>query len=282
MVDDRGSVLRAWRALALAGVLAALAACGGDGGVGSAAGGGDGSRGGTPVPPEVSLLLRTPGLALSEQEVAVTVPFGSLPARRSVQVALPPSLLDWGATTSRPQFQPSASETSPAGAGTVFLDFWPALPGTYTGAVQVFAEVRTGDAGSFLDSKTLTVTYTVTADDAVDVAFYPPRAALTWKQGAPQPEAAERTVLAKPGVIARQREIQYLTFPPAAASHPLVKGWWLDGADFMPGPMVCADEEAGSFDCLPPGTYTARLRYEIVKDGRSSDVFWPVTLQVVP
>ncbi|GAB3760831.1 hypothetical protein GCM10028796_10060 [Ramlibacter monticola] len=282
MVDDRVSVTRVWHALALAWVVAALAACGGGGRDASGGSGGDGSFGRTAAPPQVSLSLRAPGLVLSEQELAVTVPFGSLPARRSVQVTLPPSVLDWGATSTTPRLQASASDPSPAGTGTVFLDFWPALPGTYTEAVQVFAEARTGDIGSFLDSKTITVTYTVTANDAVEVAFFPQGADLTWKQGTPEPEAAERTVLAKPGVIARQREIQYLTFPPAAASHPLVNGWWLDGPEFMPAAMVCADDEAGSSSCLPPGTYTARLRYEIVEDGRSSDVFWPVTLQVVP
>jgi hypothetical protein len=97
----------------------------------------------------------------------------------------------------------------------VFLDFWPALPHVHRGRCRSSPEARTGDIGSFLDSKTITVTYTVTANDAHGGAFFPQGADLAWKQGTPEPEAAERTCWPIPGVIAPAAGDPYLTFPPA-------------------------------------------------------------------
>jgi hypothetical protein len=56
---------------------------------------------GSPLTVPFDVRVRS-GMVLSEQQFSVTVPFGELPARRTVQVKLPESVIEWGASTSTP------------------------------------------------------------------------------------------------------------------------------------------------------------------------------------
>jgi hypothetical protein len=180
---------------------------------------------GSPLTVPFDVRVRS-GMVLSEQQFSVTVPFGELPARRTVQVKLPESVIEWGASTStpmptiydpRPKLRASVTPSTPAATGTVFLDLLPAVPGTYVETAQVGVDIA-GILGAPQQRKTITVTYTVTPNDAIDIAFFPASGSLTWKTGTFPQMSLDRRSWCSPACTGRSPS----KCSPRDADHPAV------------------------------------------------------------
>lgn len=234
------------------------------------------------VPYDVTVLS---GIELDRQAFAVSLPFGQAPSPVSVTAELPKYLTTWGAARSTP-YDPfgqsmllvSNSSTSPS-TGVVGLQLAPAPPGTYTETATVFTNIQGPDGVDRHYEKSITVTYTVNAEPAVSHVFWPSAGSFVRTQGDQLFQGSSRTLVTNTGVTAVWRGVEYLSHPLAADGHPQVNQWWIEFPTI--GTSVCYNTVSTS-DCLPPGTYEARVRYTLTKDGIDSDVHWPVTLQIVP
>jgi hypothetical protein len=127
---------------------------------------------------------------------------------RGARYRLPESVIEWGASTStpmptiydpRPKLRASVTPSTPAATGTVFLDLLPAVPGTYVETAQVGVDIA-GILGAPQQRKTITVTYTVTPNDAIDIAFFPASGSLTWKTGTFPQMSLDRMIVVQPGL----------------------------------------------------------------------------------
>jgi hypothetical protein len=217
------------------------------------------------------------GLVTDKDSLAFTVPFGTLPEAQTVNVTLPEGAIDWGGSVSQAgavemTVTPSATSAGSATAVVVVgLDL--ASPGTYT---QV-ANVRATVSDNFVPRtfrKAITVTYVVTANAPLDYAFNPAAGDHVVAQGDRQGVTVRRTLALNTGIDSAWNAVEYLTSPPAANGHPLVNSWWNDA-------LLYAQTCSGS-DCLPAGTYTARSRFSIRKNGVWTTIYWPVTLRIAP
>jgi hypothetical protein len=232
------------------------------------------------LPYDVTIIA---GLGLDRDSIAVSVPFGEVPAEQRVKVTLPKYLEYWTAKDSSfyagseyPMTVTSTTDPFTA-TGVVSLALSPEPPGTYSRTVKV--ETFTAQAGDMFRSfeKTVTVTYTVTPNPSIDYVLMP-AANVVRTQGDPtMSPAMGRRVLANTGVTVNERELQYLSHPAAADNHPQVEEWWFR-LDNSASP--CYNTLTTS-NCLPVGTYTARVRYTITKDGVDRDVYWPITMRIV-
>jgi hypothetical protein len=231
------------------------------------------------VPYDVTVL---PGMTLDQQVFNVTVPFGQIPPVQTVAVTLPPSVTSWGVNNSMPYIRDpsmaaSSTTDSSSATGVVSLRLEPALPGTYTRTAVVYTNVINAVMALHFE-KTVTVTYTVTPDASVDWVFAPAAGNFTRIQGDPLFAAIYRKLVTNTGVTATWRGVEYLSNPPAADGHPQVNHWWSEYPSL--GTSTCYNTGSSS-NCLPVGTYTARVRYTLTKGGVDQDIYWPITLQIV-
>jgi hypothetical protein len=236
------------------------------------------------LPYDVTVLS---GLILDRQVVDVVVPFGQVPATQTIAATLPAPLVSWGARDTsdylrleqEPVMLVSSIPSGGSATGVVSLALDAAPPGTYTRSAKVFTNVTDTDGMSLHFERTVTVTNTVTPDASVDAVFTPAAGNFTRVQGDTLAHYANRTLATNTGVTATWRGVEYLSHPPAAEGHPQVNSWWFEHPFLLPSPCYVTLD---SSNCLPPGTYTARVRYSLVKEGVESDIYWPITLEVVP
>jgi hypothetical protein len=229
-----------------------------------------------------------PGLALSRQEIAVTVPFGELPPVQSVEADLPVGLSDWHADPSFPHFgvppnrtQASTMQTG-QGKGRVDLQLLPAPPGSYRDFVNISAIVTTTAGTALTQRRSITVTYTVTPNPTIDYMFFPAEARFTVPAGSGGFRQARVEVYNEGiGFSGMAPEVEYLSSPPEAAGNPLVNNWWNDTGQYA-YPCSAPPGLSTSRTCLPPGTYTARVRVRHLKGSSIVTAYWPVTLNIVP
>jgi hypothetical protein len=239
-----------------------------------------------------------PALTLDRQSINISLPFGQIPPVQTIAVTnLPLPLTSWGVNiTSAPYlyiYEPSmtvsSSPDSGASSGVVSLALTPAVPGTYTFTAVVYANAsglnQYGLPASLHFEKTVTITYTVTPDPSVDWVFAPTAGNFTRVQGDSIFVHADRKLLTNTGVIATWQGVEYLSNPPTANGNPLVNQWWYEysgdqGTETCSATMISGQMVIDA--CLPVGTYTARVRYTLTKNGVDQDIYWPITLQIVP
>ncbi|MDB5860644.1 MAG: hypothetical protein JWQ76_4333 [Ramlibacter sp.] len=162
--------------------------------------------------------------------------------------------------------------------GRVTIGLAPAAPGTYTELVNVFTNAATPDRLTYNYRKTVTVTYTVTPYPALDAFFWPATGNFVRAQADTRNLGeSDPMVVTNTGVSYQWRPVEYLSHPSAANGHPLADAWWINS-----GGITTCTVFNDPRTCLPPGTYTARHRYSITKDGNTYDVYWPMSLQINP
>ncbi|MBI2768209.1 MAG: hypothetical protein HYX47_01190 [Burkholderiales bacterium] len=224
-----------------------------------------------------------PAVAVAPESVAVTTAFGQQPEGRSIQVSLPLDTREWTGT-----FFSSSGGSSPIKAldnhlwgntvGTVALSFDPAVPGTYSGNVVIIGSSvgSSGQTKSFL--KQVPVSYTVTANAALNYAMWPARTDAVVKYGERQSGPVYPHVIAgNTGITASRNGFRLLTGPVAAGSAGLASSasWW---SDFSEQPLACP-----ATACWPAGTYTGQVLYNLQRSGTTiGTATHPITLTIYP
>lgn len=233
-----------------------------------------------------------PTLSVAQQAITVTAPFGQVPAPQTIQVNLPKAGVQWLASNSttyagqRNLVTPTSSPSDPASAtGQLSLTFDAAPPGTYVEQVTVATNLSAVlGYGSVSMARKITVTYTVTPDATLDYSFTPAAGVVTRVQGVLNGTTPIfRNAVANTDITLRWQGIEYLSNPPEADGHPLRNGWLLESATSFSNVIDSNAQACDQFyTCLPPGVYTARVRYAVTKNGTVSMVYWPVTMTIVP
>jgi hypothetical protein len=226
------------------------------------------------IPYRVEVL---PGIRVNPEIVEVTLPFGTIPEPIALEVTMPKGgrLLEATAPTPGAVEWASIDTTASGPTRTVTLRLAPAGIGVH----EETARLRVDHHFQTLDrfEKEVLVRYTVTPAPEVLHVFWPSAAKyqLNSNGSTPRLTLPSRLLLA-PGVTAQFSGVEYLSQPDSAANHPQANAWWDQDVQF---PMICG----GRFEhrtCLPPGTYTARVRYALVKDGTTHTVHLPLIVEV--
>lgn len=255
------------------------------------------------VPYDVSVV---PGLALATDLIEVSVPFGTLPAVQTVGVALS-GLSDGFVARNATPYDPNRPQSAIVAAGGAFnaaglrvsgaenslrqsagplaITLLPAPPGRVDETLVVTSNVVQGPGqGSTLFERQITVRYTVTPHPALDHVFYPPRMDITRRAGDTTVAFHGYTLVAGAGRVAVLEGVDLLTRPAGASTGPL--GGWLQNFSSLSS-TVCTgstDPVGGGlvFSCLPPGLYTAQVRWRLQGTDGSRVVVYPVTMTVTP
>ncbi|RYX94064.1 MAG: hypothetical protein EOO28_15965 [Comamonadaceae bacterium] len=228
------------------------------------------------------------GLSLNTEAITLNVPFGQTPVVPAITATAGKGMLNLSARVTTPYDSYSStpvltassaiiySYTPSAGpvTATIPVRVLPMQAGTRTDTVTVSANFQNANGNSVLVTKVIAINYTVTPDPSVDYVFAPQ--GLNFDRTLNDPlirEHGGRSLVLNAGVTATWKALEYLGNPPAAAGHPAVNMWWNENLMYS---AVCV----GS--CLPAGTYTARVRYTISKGGVDTDIYFPITMNVVP
>jgi len=234
--------------------------------------------GGTPVsiPFDVNVV---PGLVLSTNAINVSVPFGTVPADQVIGVTISSFSTSWVPSDVTP-FNPSVTKpltvvgaNQPNTGPQLTLKLGLAAPGTYTMRVGVHASAMVGnllrDFDDFID-----ITYTVTANPAIDHVFSPPALQLTQSASDPLVHDAPYELITNTGTTFTWLGV---TFDPVT---PQVGQWWDDNRKTY---RSCVGNGVpGEFVCLTPGTYTAVVHYHLDGPLGPHDVDYVITLTVTP
>ncbi|MFO1245950.1 MAG: hypothetical protein U1E71_12320 [Ramlibacter sp.] len=240
--------------------------------------------GGSPLslPYSVSVL---PSVTTDQASMAVSVPFGEVPQPRTLQVSLPPYTTGWNASTvytgTNELFGVRSRSTWGNTVGSVQVSFDPAPPGTYSKTLRITGSqtLPSGRTNSF--TKDIPLAYTVTAS-SVDYVIWPAETVAVRQYGdALVGPGYRRVATANTGASIRWAGIEYLTAPAGASGRSLAQSWWSELN--TPSPSSCVITSSGP-DCLPTGTYTARVRYTVTRSGGAgtTTVYHPVTMQIYP
>ena len=162
--------------------------------------------------------------------------------------------------------------------GTVSITLAPQPRGTYSQTVRIQALVSY-QGTTYAFGQKIAISYTVAANDNVEAVFYPPTMDVTRKAGDSLFEQDNYLLVTNTGVTSTWHPVEYLTNPLAANGHPDVNAWWIESP--YKGTSTCYNTISSS-NCLPPGTYTAQMRYTLTKNAGSTDILYPVTLTIVP
>jgi len=233
------------------------------------------------VPYDVHVLR---ALQLDREIIDITLPFGKVPPDQTVTATLPASLLDWDVnTTTLPDFtRPSTQvevlrSTSPdSTTGVVTFRIRPGTTGVHLETFEIVAGVRMPDGNFGVSRKTVTLRYTVTPDAAVHHVLVPAEGRYSQRFGDPASQGAPNPMVAD--VFTVFGGVEYVSNPAAANGHVLASGWF-NPFDFRITPCTVG---ASGLACLPVGTYTARLRYEVGQGSATREVYWPITLEILP
>lgn len=241
---------------------------------------------GTPIsiPFDINVV---PGMTLGTHALQFTVPFGTVPDEQTVDVALSSFSTTWVSSDDKP-YDPSATRTlvllngNQANTGTQLrFRLTPAIPGTYTERIRVHTDAMLGvnlsrDVNQYID-----ITYTVTPNDALDHVFDPP--ALNLTHSASNPLLQEHGYQLYTNFGYTQTWVGVVFDPPPVATTGPYNSWW---DDHLRRSHACIgtilDGGAVNYDCMKPGVYTARVRYQITGSSGSRIVELPITLAVTP
>jgi hypothetical protein len=241
---------------------------------------------GTPIaiPFNVNVM---PGMVLSTQTIQVTVPFGTVPPEQAVDVALSPFSTAWVSSDATP-FNPALTKTLVLVDGNqwnpgpqVRFRLTPAIPGTYTERVRVHTTATIGpnlsrDFDQFID-----VTYTVTPNDAIDHVFDPPSLNITHSASNPLMQEHRYQLYTNFGTTQVWRGVVYDPAPSTANGTSFL--WWNDNLRQSSVCLAYVVSGGGfTYDCLPPGVYTAKVQYELFGPSGSRIVEFPITMTVTP
>jgi hypothetical protein len=241
---------------------------------------------GTPIsiPFDVNVV---PGMTLGTHALQFTVPFGTVPAEQTVDVALSSFSTTWVSSDDKP-YDPSTTKTlvllngNQANTGTQLrFRLTPAIPGTYTERIRVHTEAILGTNLSRDVNEYIDITYTVTPNDAVDHVFDPPALNLTHSASNPLLQEHGYRLYTNFGYI--QSWVGVVFDPPPVANPTGPYNSWWD--DYMRYSYACVGIGGGSstvYDCLKPGVYTARVQYRITGSSSSRIVELPITMTVTP
>lgn len=255
------------------------------------------------VPFDVNVVA---GLALSTNLIELSVPFGTQPPVQTVDVTLS-GLSDGFVARNATPYDPNRAQSVIVAAGGAFnaaglpvsgaenslrqalgplaITLLPAAPGRVDETITVSSNVVQGPGlGSTLFERNITVRYTVTPNAALDHVFYPPRLDITRRAGDTTVAFHGYTLVPGTGRAAVLEGVDFLTRPAGASTGPL--GSWLQNFSSLSS-TVCAgstDPAGGGvlFSCLPPGQYTAQVRWRLQGADSSRVVVFPVTMTVTP
>jgi len=225
------------------------------------------------------------GLTLSQIDFNISVPFGTVPGDQTVTVTLSSHSSSWSATDLTP-FNPAVPNpltivgaNQPQSGNQLTFRLGAAAPGSYVGRIGLRTTATIGN--QTLDiNESINVNYTVTASPVSHV-FDPPSLSLTRVYGNPLIQEHGYQLITNTGYTQTGLGMEFDP-PPAPVPGPF-DNWWNDN---LRQSYSCIGTIGGggvtNYDCLPQGTYTARVRYRIDgPSGFSSVVAFPITLNVV-
>ena len=234
------------------------------------------------------------GVVLDTHAVQATGAAYEIPASASVQVTLPRYLQSWSARLEPATnmagaiFTPSVLSSGPgATTGTVVVDMRAMAPGTYTQTIRVLAVTRmplSAQSQEVFADFTMSLVVTGTAVPAYTIT--PAQISITRHYGAQGFEATAFSYAAnRPGVSVIFAGIGSYTFPAAATGYTQVRSWWNNSGPSTGnqyGTRICSTYLGDAHACLPVGTYTTIMSYDIYEGLSYSRIGVPITLNVVP
>ena len=244
--------------------------------------------GGSPlrVPYDVTVLA---GMSVDTTPLSVAYRFGDARIVRTFAVTLPKYLTGWGATAldlgGSPSFYAVATTSETGTDGLVTVTFVPTIPAVYTGKIRISTSVDSPSAGGSTYQKEILFTYTITDNPAVLAFYSPPQVSMSIAHGTVNSSYPEVNLVRGFNVTdVGFQVVEYLTWPAAANGHPNVNTWMLFLGSSAPTIGTCFYNNgiAAPPDCLPLGTYTARVHAVVTKGAQMTDVYLPVTLTVTP
>lgn len=216
------------------------------------------------------------GLELASHEVQVTLPFGAIPPVQSIEAQLPARFTNWEVIADnrvRPAapYAPQAALTqTEAGKGRVDVQVVPAPPGRYQESLLFALDAATPGGSTLLQLQSVTVTYTVTPNPGLDYVFFPAQASIRVKRGSPAVFQKRIEVYNEGSDFGGLTGwVEYLSSPPGQPLEP----WWDDRAQVA---FPCPS------NCLPPGTYTARVWVTYLKGAHIMRAYWPISMEILP
>ncbi|MEX8520356.1 MAG: hypothetical protein AB3X44_17760 [Leptothrix sp. (in: b-proteobacteria)] len=227
-----------------------------------------------------------PGLVVDTTPIAFTSQFGDPTQTRTLTVTLPKYLTNLGVSVINDAGTPLEWVTvMPSGAlagetSTLTLTVPPAAVGNYSAKLTINAGVNTPSALSQTISKTINLSSQVGAGSNVNGFFSPSSLALTRTQGDPLLGLANIQFVPRDGTVITSARLDYLSAPAAAAGHPMANNWFtLYVGSTVQQTSTCLTTISG-IDCLPAGTYTAQVVYDISFNGVASELTLPITLTI--
>jgi hypothetical protein len=215
------------------------------------------------------------GLVVDMTPIDLTTTFGLSPPSRDLAVTLPEDTVSIAASSDVNGTLADATPVDPAtpGVSTIHLDFGPTPVAEASGSIHVIAHVVDSIVGDRLFTADVPLHYTVVADPAVDV--WPIQSPLTLQSQAGVGGGRFTSYgLLTVGGWATEDSTVYDAPPPQAAGMALASAW----LDYYYGSFTTCDASG----CLPPGTYTASVQWQYVKDGVSKEALLPVVLTITP
>lgn len=249
--------------------------------------------GGSPlqIPFDITVV---PGIVPESEAITVEAPFGTAPVVRDIQVTtldsapLGAELAPGGDATWKPK-------VSVPDGSTIRVTFPAAPPGTYTYTVDALSTYHVTTGFDYPLKKQIVVTYVVTPNSLPDYLFSPAEVTLTMPQYSGSVLVLYPILLLNEGVTETTTPVvEYLTHPVAADGNPLAEDWLISWRKSLytsgtyswwkiEQQFTTSDSDVyGNFYRLPPGTYTARVRFTVLKAGVEQVVFLPVTFEVTP
>jgi hypothetical protein len=250
----------------------------------SLAPGGRRPLGGSPilVPYDVTVLDPLP---LDKTSLQVEAPFGDATPTGTVKATVTSYVTDWAASLGTTEGCFGTGQPLPGAGrrvgcatdGTISVDFAPAAPGTYPETLTVLAHARYGGT-TYTVTRAVAITRVVTPNDAIDYVPVPAQLQIERALGDPSFLEQPYSLVLNTGVSATFDGVEYLTSPAGAAGHPQATAWWQE----LPSGTRTCDVSGATPNCLPEGTYIARLHYLITRNGVQRDAYYPITLQISP
>jgi hypothetical protein len=239
---------------------------------------------GTPIAIPFDVNVLAP-MTLSAQSLQFSVPFGTLLGEQVVDVGLSPLSTTWAANDVTPYnpYQANPLQLLNGGqlnsAGPLRFKLAAAVPGTYSSRISVITQPQVAPDRTMHVEQFIDVTYTVTANDALDHVFDPPALNLVHSATNPLLQEHGYQLLTNTGYTSSWAGV---VFDPPQVANPTgpYNNWWSGSYSY-----ACIGTVGGSmtdFDCMQPGVYTARVQYQVSGPSGSHIVELPITMTVTP
>ncbi|RZI43824.1 DUF4214 domain-containing protein [Herbaspirillum sp. HC18] len=212
------------------------------------------------------------GVIPNQSMVSATTTFGKIPGDFTIPVTIPKTVTAWRADT--PNRTLTTGTDDGGTTGKIFVSFTGRQPGIYQEMITVWSRIS---GSSFY--KYITVNYTVSPDSTVNYYFYPNPLVVERKYNDSSFKPSNYDIVTNTGLTSTWRGVEYLSAPSTAAQHPRLNSWW-SSSDKQTVPCYSS---ASVNNCLPVGTYKARVHYTIYKDGAAiEEAYLPITMNIVP